>query len=108
MGSRQQRTTRSTALTEAPRPKSRGASVFVDSSLQMSDFYVRFGQRIKQAREQKGLTQEDLSRTVPIDRGYLSEVETGKRRVSLYLAYQIARALEQSLDDLLSKEPLDA
>ena len=53
------------------------------------------------------LTQEDLSRSVPIDRGYLSEVEAGKRRVSLYLAHQIAHALEKSLDDLLSGETGD-
>lgn len=78
--------------------------MFVDSSLQHSDFYVRFGQEVKRLREQKQLTQEELSRTVPIDRGYLSEVEAGKRRVSLYLAHQIAHALQRSLDDLLSGE----
>lgn len=101
---KQQTTIHSAAFTEAFRPKSRKASVFVDSSLHDSDFYVRFGQEVKRLREQMQLTQEDLSRTVPIDRGYLSEVEAGKRRVSLYLAHQIAHALEKSLDDLLSGE----
>lgn len=101
MVSRQQRTIHSNTVSEAPRRKSRGASGFVDYRLQDSDFYVRFGQRVRQFREQKGLTQEDLARKVPMDRGYLSDVETGKRRVSLSLAYQIAQSLGQSLDDLL-------
>lgn len=104
---KQQRTIHSAALTEAFRPKGRKASVFVGSSLQDSDFYARFGQEVKRLREQRQLTQEDLSRTVPIDRGYLSEVEAGKRRVSLYLAHQIAHALERSLDDLLGGEAGD-
>ena len=104
---KQQRTIYSAAFKEAFRPKSRKASLFVDSSLQHSDFYARFGQEVKRLREQKQLTQEDLSRIVPIDRGYLSEVEAGKRRVSLYLAHQIAHALERSLDDLLGGEAGD-
>ena len=101
---KQQRTIHSAAFTEAFRPRGRKASVFVGISLHDSDFYVRFGQEVKRLREQKQFTQEDLARAVPIDRGYLSEVEAGKRRISLYLAHQIAHALEKSLDDLLGAE----
>ncbi len=76
---------------------------YVGTNLQT--FYRNFGMRIRQLRESRGLTQQDVSRLVPIDRGYLSEVETGKRRVSLYIACRLAQALDVKLDSLLEGIP---
>lgn len=89
---------------EAPRDH-RGASGNVGTSLQT--FYRSVGAQLRQLREARGLTQEDVSKLVPIDRGYLSEIETGKRRVSLYIAYRLARTFDVSLDTLLEVLPGD-
>ena len=86
---------------EAPREPKRRASSFVDDGQQMRSFYVKFGQNIQQAREKANLTQEELSKKAAIDRSYLSEIETGRRRVSLFIAFKIASLLETTLDDLL-------
>jgi DNA-binding XRE family transcriptional regulator len=74
---------------------------FVDSSLQTKTFYRQFGQRVRYLREACGLTQEELARQLPLDRGYLSEIENGKRRVSLQIAHRLAQVLNVSLDSLL-------
>ncbi|GAB4499007.1 MAG: hypothetical protein OHK0052_13250 [Anaerolineales bacterium] len=91
-----------TAVTN-PRPASRGLVVFVDSSQQNDAFYRAFGKKIREIREQQGYTQAELAQSAALDRGYLSEIETGKRRVSLYLAYRIANALNCALEQLLSE-----
>lgn len=88
----------SPAIQEDPREK-RGSS-FVHYSKQ-TNFYRSFGMRLKAAREAAGLSQEETARLAGLNRAYLSQIETGKRQVSLYLAYRLARALGSRLDSLL-------
>lgn len=83
---------------EAPR-KNRGAS-FVDSSKQ-EQFYSLIGRRLRNARERAGLTQEETARLAGLDRAYLSQIETGRRRLSLYLAYRLSQTLGVTLDRLI-------
>ena len=96
--------THTSKLKKAPRDNW-GASDNVGTSLQI--FYRSVGVQLRQLREARGLTQEDVSKPVSIDRGYLSEIETGKRRVSLYIAYRLARTFDISLDTLLELLPGD-
>jgi len=86
---------------EAPREHKRGASSFVDDSQHMHDFYVKFGHNVQKTREKANFTQEEFSKKASIDRSYLSEIETGRRRVSLFIAFKIASLLGTTLDDLL-------
>jgi DNA-binding XRE family transcriptional regulator len=86
---------------EASLHNGRGASSFVDDSQQKEILYQRFSIQLKSAREKAGMTQEQLSQIVSIDRTYLSQVENGRRNVSLYIAYRLARALDISLDEML-------
>jgi len=90
-----------TGSPEAPRDQERGAFSFVDDSQQKKKFYLRFGERVRQARHQRQLTQAELSALIGIDRAYLSEIETGRRRVSLHVAHKIAHSLDLNLDALL-------
>lgn len=59
------------------------------------------GQRIKAAREQRNLTQEDLAALINISTNHLSIIERGLKipRIDTFVA--IANALEVSADSLL-------
>lgn len=61
----------------------------------------RFGQRVKEIRKAKGLSQEKLANLAEIDRTYLPEVERGERNISLVVAEKIANALDEKLSSML-------
>ena len=53
----------------------------------------RFGERLRELRVASGLTQEDLALQASVDRGFISETETGGRNPSVWVVYRLARAL---------------
>lgn len=59
------------------------------------------GKRLKRAREQQELTQEELARKVEVHQVTIARLETGARRPSVGLLQQLAKALKVDLDDLL-------
>ena len=59
------------------------------------------GQNIKNIRKSKQISQIDLAVAVGIDRSYLSEIENGRRNLSINILYAIADALEVNLSDIL-------
>lgn len=85
---------------ESPRMEVRGDSHFVDDSKQ-AEFYKCFGQRLKAERERVGMTQEAVAGRAGINRSYLSQIESGKRRVSLYLACRLAMVFDKELETFL-------
>lgn len=58
---------------------------------------LHFGQRLKELRDEKGLTQEDLAEIVGVHQTYIGKIETGKANVSLLLMYKLTRALNITL-----------
>ena len=60
----------------------------------------KVGQKIKQIRNGKGLSQEKLALKAEIDRTYLAGVEQGKRNPSLKSLEKIVEALGISFQDL--------
>jgi transcriptional regulator with XRE-family HTH domain len=54
----------------------------------------QFGQRLKEIRNSKGLSQEQLSHLTDIDRSYISDVERGLRNIALENITILATALE--------------
>lgn len=63
--------------------------------------YVRIGQRIRNIRKAKGLTQEKLAELVDISLTHMSHIETGSTKLSLPVFVKIAQALHVSADELL-------
>ena len=63
--------------------------------------YKAIGQRIKIARIKKGVTQETVAALIDITPAHMSNVETGKTKVSLPTLIAIANALSVSVDTLL-------
>lgn len=78
------------------------AFAFVDTSQQAYSFASNIGNHIRSRREQKKLTQAELATASQIDRSYLSQVEKGKRRISLEVAHRIATALGCTVEDLIN------
>lgn len=59
------------------------------------------GDRIREIREKKNLTQETLAEMAGISKGFLSEVENNKRNISSQALLKIANSLGASVDYLL-------
>lgn len=60
------------------------------------------GERIKQRRLELGWTQDHLCTKADLSKSFLSELENGKRSVSAVNLLDIARALNVSLDFLMT------
>lgn len=57
--------------------------------------------RIKEFREQKGMSQEELSKKSGVSRSIISELETGKRIITTTdTLIKISEALEKSVKDI--------
>lgn len=63
--------------------------------------YKEIGKRIKIARIKKGITQESVAEEIDITASHMSNVETGKTKVSLPTLINIANALSVNIDTLL-------
>lgn len=48
-----------------------------------NDYLVSFGRRVRELRQQTGLSQEKFALSIGMDRTYYSSVESGKRNISL-------------------------
>lgn len=64
----------------------------------------RLGQRLKEAREYLGLSQEFVADQLQIPRASVSAIETGKRKVSSLELKQLARIYKQTIQSLLGEE----
>lgn len=63
--------------------------------------YKAIGQRIRAARIKKDMTQEVVSYIIDVTPSHMSNIETGKTKVSLATLIAIANALSVSVDALL-------
>lgn len=58
--------------------------------------------RIRQFREERGWTQEQLAEMVGVTRQTILFLEKGKYNPSLRLAYKIAQAFKRTIEDVFS------
>lgn len=63
------------------------------------------GERIRDARKEKGWTQEDLAYEAKIDRSYIGGVERGERNVTFTMLCRIAQSLGRDVASLTHKLP---
>lgn len=63
--------------------------------------YRLLGERIKQERLNKGLTQEVLAEKASISVSFLGQIERGERKLSLETLIKLGEALDVSLDYLV-------
>jgi putative transcriptional regulator len=60
--------------------------------------------KVKIARIEKGLTQQELAQLVQVTRQTIGLIELGKYNPTLKLCIDIARALDKTLNDLFWEE----
>jgi transcriptional regulator with XRE-family HTH domain len=65
------------------------------------DIAVRFGQRLRKLRIQRGLSQVEIAHTFGIDCGHLSDLENGKKDVCLPMLEVLSKGFEISISELL-------
>ena len=63
---------------------------------------MTLGEKIRQVRLERGLTQKQLAETVGIRQTVLSEYENGKRRITPKMAEKFAKALNTYPEKFLS------
>ncbi|MGB1206323.1 MAG: helix-turn-helix domain-containing protein [Chitinophagales bacterium] len=62
---------------------------------------VKFGQRIKKLRKDKGLSQENLAHKAGFHRTYIGMIERAERNITLLNIEKLANTLEIPIDELL-------
>ncbi len=65
------------------------------------DVSSRFGVRLRQLRRERNLTQLRMAVDFGIDRSFISDVERGRKSISLPMLEVIALGLKMSLSELL-------
>lgn len=65
------------------------------------DITARFGHRLREMRTRKGLTQTALSGLLGMDRSYLSDVERGRKSISLPMLEVLALGFKTTLSEML-------
>lgn len=68
----------------------------------MKDLPRRFGRIIRQSREQRGLSQEQLAEFADLNRSYLGEIERGLVTPSLATLEKLAKAFNTKPSLLLA------
>ncbi|CAM3765277.1 Helix-turn-helix transcriptional regulator [Cohnella lubricantis] len=70
--------------------------------------YQAIGNRIRKARERKGITQELLAESMDVSNAYISKIERGRTPVNLNNLDKICRVLETSTEYILSGTSTDS
>lgn len=70
------------------------------------DFQRALGNRIRQLREAKNISQTELGNLCEIDRSNMNRIESGNTNPSSYLLYLIAQKLDIEASELLNFKPL--
>lgn len=64
------------------------------------DVSSRFGRRLRELRRERDLTQSDMAKRFGIDRSFISDVERGRKSISLPMLEVIALGMKVTLSQL--------
>ena len=65
----------------------------------------KLGSRIRALREQRGLSQSQLARSIDTAPQSMWQIEAGVRGITVQQLIKLARALNASMDDILGESP---
>lgn len=69
----------------------------------LQDIRVRFGNAVRERRAELRISQEDFAERAGLHRTYISDLERGRRNVSLENIEKLAKALMLSMSDLMER-----
>jgi transcriptional regulator with XRE-family HTH domain len=67
---------------------------------------IALGKAIRQLRQEKGISQEDLALSAEVDRSYVGRIERGDNNAAILTLLKLAKALGVSLARLMQKAKL--
>ena len=67
------------------------------------DILLRYGQAVRKIRLEQEISQEELADRCGLHRTYISDIELGKRNLSLENIERIARSLNRSLSEFFKE-----
>ena len=67
------------------------------------ELYAEVGQKLRQARETQGLSQDKLAKQLGISRASVVNIEAGRQRAPLHLLWQLSEALATDLSLLIPR-----
>lgn len=67
----------------------------------MDKISEQLGKNMKRIRAKRKMSQGDIARALEVDRGYISNIENGKKNPTLATIQKLADALKVSMDELL-------
>lgn len=65
---------------------------------------VAFGEKVRELRKEKGLSQEDLSFKADLHRTYIGMIERAEKNITLINIEKIAKALNVDIKELFNGE----
>ena len=72
--------------------------------MKISLLQQKIGNRIRELRESKGISQQNLAAICNFEKANLSRIEAGRTNPTISTLYKISQALEITLSDLLKVE----
>jgi transcriptional regulator with XRE-family HTH domain len=72
--------------------------------LEKEDFQNRIGNRIRQLRESKNMTQVELAHLCNFEKSNMNRIEAGNTSTNTFTLYKICSALEISMRDFFTFE----
>jgi transcriptional regulator with XRE-family HTH domain len=68
------------------------------------DIKLKIGQRIRELRKELNISQEALAYKAEVDRTYVTDIENGRRNVSLEILERLVKALEISFTEFFNSK----
>jgi transcriptional regulator with XRE-family HTH domain len=65
-----------------------------------SPILIKFGKRVRQLRDERGISQEKLGELAKVHRTYVGMIERGEKNVTLTNIEKFAKALKVDIKDL--------
>lgn len=63
---------------------------------------IKFGERVREIRKKKGLSQEELADKADLHRTYIGMIERAEKNITLLNIEKIANALDVNIKELLA------
>ena len=66
------------------------------------EILIKFGERVREIRKEKGLSQEELAHIADLHRTYIGMIERAEKNITLINIEKIANSLKIRINDLFN------